>query len=99
LGALAFYGPAVTFSYVLLFRMKEKVSLFGAIPLTLLTIGMGTMNLVAGAQNFQVFVATASLATGVRYGLLTLIVRLNLVVLLTLNWIIHAKHRLNLKKT
>jgi hypothetical protein len=100
LGALAFYGPAVTFSYVLLFRIKEKVSLFGALPLTLLTIGMGTMNLVAGAQNFQVFVATASLETGVRYGLLTLIVTLNLAVLLTLKWtIIHTKHSLNLKKT
>ena len=99
-GALAFYGPAVTFSYVLLFRMKEKVSLFAAIPLTLLTIGMGTMNLVAGAQNFQVFVATASLATGVRYGLLTLIVTLNLAVLLTLKRIIaQTKHSLNLKKT
>jgi hypothetical protein len=49
LGALAFYGPALTFSYVLLFRMKEKVSLFVVLPLTLLTLGMGTMNLVAGA--------------------------------------------------
>ncbi len=99
-GAFAFYGPALTFSYVLLFRMKEKVSLSRSLPLTLLTIGMGTMNLVAGAQNFQVFVATASLATGVRYGLLTLIVTLNLAVLLTLKRITaHTKHSLNLKKT
>jgi hypothetical protein len=100
LGALAFYGPAVTFSYVLLFRMKEKVSLFAALPLTLLTIGMGMMNLVAGAQNFQIFVATASLATGVRYVLLTLIVSLNLAVPLTLKRLIaQPKHSLNLKKT
>jgi hypothetical protein len=89
LGALAFYGPALTFSYVLLFRMKEKVPLFVALPLTLLTLGMGTMNLVAGAQNFQVFVATASLASGVRYGLLTLIAALNLAVPLTLKrWLL-----------
>ncbi|HEX7482262.1 MAG TPA: hypothetical protein VF350_02195, partial [Candidatus Bathyarchaeia archaeon] len=99
LGALAFYGPALTFSYVLLFRMNEKVPLFAALPLTLLTLGMGTMNLVAGAQNFQVFVATASLASGVRYGLLTLIVTLNLAVPLTLKRIIaQPKHGISLKK-
>jgi hypothetical protein len=100
LGAFAFYGPALTFSYVLLFKMKEKVPLFAALPLTLLTLGMGTMNLVAGAQNFQIFVATASLAMGVRYSLLTLIVTLNLVVPLTLKRIIaQPKHSFNLKKT
>jgi hypothetical protein len=99
LGALAFYGPALTFSYVLLFRMKEKVPLFVALPLTVLTLGMGTMNLVAGAQNFQVFVLTASLATGVRYGLLTLIVTLNLAVPLTLKRMVaQPKHSLNIKK-
>ena len=100
LGAFAFYGPAVTFLYVLLFRMKEKVPLLAALPLTLLTLVMGTMNLVAGAQNFQVFVATASLATGVRYNLLTLIVTLNLAVPLTLKRLIaQPKNSLNLKKT
>jgi hypothetical protein len=100
LGAFAFYGPALTFSYMLLFRMKEKVPLFAAIPLTLLTLGMGTMNLVAGAQNFQVFVVTASLATGVRYGLLTLIVTLNLAVPLTLRRMVaKPKNSLNFKKT
>jgi hypothetical protein len=100
LGALAFYGPALTFSYVLLFRMKEKVSLLAALPLTLITLVMGTMNLVAGAQNFQVFVITASLATGVRYSLLTLIVTLNLAVPLTLKRMLsQPKPILNLKKT
>ena len=99
LGALAFYGPALTFSYVLLFRMNKKVPLFAVLPLTLLTLGMGTMNLVAGAQNFQVFVATASLASGVRYSLLTLIVTLNLAVPLTLKRIIaQPKHGISLKK-
>ena len=73
LGAFAFYSPTTVFSYVLLFRMKEKISLFAALPLTLITLGMGAMNLMAGTQNFQVFVDTAVLETGVRYGLLGVI--------------------------
>jgi hypothetical protein len=52
--------------------------------MTLVTLGMGMMNLVAGAQNFQVFVDTAALATGIRYGLLALIVTINLAVPLAL---------------
>ncbi len=84
LGALAFYGPTLVFSYVLLFRMKESVSFYAAIPLTLVTLGMGAMNLVAGAENFQVFVNTAALATGVRYELLALVMAVNLIVPLAL---------------
>ena len=84
LGAFAFYIPTLVFSYVLLFKMKEKFSLYAALPLTLLTLGMGIMNLVAGAQNFQVFVDTAVLASNARFGLLSLIVTVNLVVPLAL---------------
>jgi hypothetical protein len=84
LGAFAFFGPTLVFSYVLLFKMKEKVSLYAALPLTLITLGMRIMNLVAGAQNFQVFVDTAFLASGVRYSLLALVVMANLAVPLTL---------------
>jgi hypothetical protein len=84
LGAFAFYGPTLVFAYFLLFRLKEKISLFAALPLTLLSLGMGTMNLVASAQNFQVFVDTAALASSVRNGLLALIVGANLAVTLTL---------------
>ena len=84
LGAFAFYIPTLVFSYVLLFKMKEKISLYAALPLTLLTLGMGIMNLVAGAQNFQVFVDTAILASNARFGLLSLIVTVNLVVPLAL---------------
>jgi hypothetical protein len=73
LGAFAFYGPSVVFSYVLLFKIKDNCSFYAAIPLTLLTLIMGTMNLMAGAQNFQVFLDTAALATGVRYGLLAVV--------------------------
>ena len=59
-------------------------TLYATIPLTLLTLGMGMMNLMAGAQNFQVFVDTAALATGVQYGLLALIITVNLTVPLAL---------------
>ena len=98
-GAFAFYGPTLVFSYVLLFRLKEKTSFCAALPLTLITLGMSVMNLVAGAQNFQVFVETASLEVGVRYGLLELIVAANLGVLLVLKWIVaRPKQSLNLKK-
>jgi hypothetical protein len=80
LGAFAYYTPTLIFAYVLLFKMKASFTLYAAIPLTLITLGMGAMNLVAGAQNFQVFVDTAMLATGLRYGLLALIITVNLMV-------------------
>ena len=49
------------FAYMLLFRFKDNIALYAAVPLTLITLGMASMNLVAGAQNFQVFVDTAAL--------------------------------------
>ncbi len=73
LGGFAYYGPTLVFSYVLLFKFKENIAFYAAVPLTMVTVGMGTMNLVAGAQNFQVFVDTAALATGVRFGLLAVV--------------------------
>ena len=88
LGALAYYAPTLVFSYVLLFRMKERVSLYAAVPLTLVTLGMGAMNLVADVNSFQVFVATASLEAGVRYGMLALIVTVNLAVPLALKRVV-----------
>jgi drug/metabolite transporter (DMT)-like permease len=99
LGALAFFGPSVVFSYFLLFRLREKVSLYAAFPLTLITLGMGMMNLVAGAQNFQVFVDTAALASGLRIEFLGLLVAMNLAVPLALNqMIVQPKPSVNLKK-
>jgi hypothetical protein len=80
LGALAFYGPVLIFSYALLFRFKEKISFYAAIPLTTLTIAMGMMNLFAGAQNFQVFVHTATMATNLRFGFFTAITAVDLIV-------------------
>lgn len=52
LGALMFYIPTFAFSYLLLFRIKQKVSRFAAVFLTLLAVFMGFMNLGAGLQNF-----------------------------------------------
>ncbi|HUK84357.1 MAG TPA: hypothetical protein VLU95_00700 [Candidatus Acidoferrum sp.] len=73
LGALSYYAPTLVFSYILLFKIKDKISLYAAIPLTLMTLAMSAMNLMAGAQNFQVFVDTATLTTGVRSGLMAVI--------------------------
>ena len=85
LGAFTYYAPTLVFSYILLSKTKEDIALYAAIPLSLLTLFMGTRNLMAGAQNFQVFVDTAELATGVRYGLLlALIITVNLAVPLAL---------------
>jgi len=84
LGAAAFYMPVLVFSYVLLFRFREKYTLIAAVPLTLLTLGMALMNLVAGAQNFQVFVDTAALASNVRFELLTTVAFFDLAVPLAL---------------
>ena len=99
LGAFAFYGPTLLFSYVLLFRNKENFSLYAAVALTLVTLAMGSMNLVAGAQNFQVFVDTAALATNMRFGLLAFLLALNLAIPLALRGlIIQAKSGLAIKK-
>jgi hypothetical protein len=97
LGAFAFYVPTLVFSYILLFKMKEKFSFYAALLLTFLTLGMGTMNLVAGAQNFQVFVDTATITSGVRFGLLAFLVLVNLVVPLVLRRMVaQPKPSLNL---
>jgi hypothetical protein len=100
LGAATFYCPTLVFSYILLFRLKEKISLYAALPVTILTLGMGVMNLVAGAQNFQVFVDTAALLSGMRYVFLGLIVMVNLAVPLVLKRMaVQTKGSLNLEKS
>ena len=93
LGAAAFYLPALAFSYVLLFHLKEKFTLIAAVPLTLVTLGMASMNLMAGAQNFQVFVDTAALAANVRFELLATIAVFDVAVPLMLKRIV-AKPKL-----
>src|SRR5665647_2470666 len=61
LGALAYYGPTITLSYILIYRINQKVSLYGAIPITFVALYMGSMNFNAGINNFEFFIATANL--------------------------------------
>ncbi len=84
LGALAFYGPVLVFAYTLLYRQKDRITLYAALPLTIITLFMSLMNLQAGIQNFQVFVYTAALAANIRIEMLTLLVALNVMVPLTI---------------
>jgi hypothetical protein len=84
LGALAYYAPTLVFSYVLLFKLKGQVCLYVVCALTVLTLMMGSMNLAAGINSFGVFVATAHLASEVRFGLLALVASLDLAVPLAL---------------
>ena len=80
LGALAYYAPTLICSYLLLFKIKEKIALYAAVPLTLVTVSMSAQNLLAGAQNFQIFIGTTALATGVRYSLLAVVALVGLTV-------------------
>ena len=73
LGALAYYGPTLTLSYVLLFRIRENLSLYAAVPITVVASYMGLMNLHAGTLNLQFLTGTASLATELGYVLLSVI--------------------------
>lgn len=78
LGALAYYGPTVILTYVLLFRIRQKMSLYAATPIILVALCMGVMNLNAGVGNFSFFLDTASISAGIRYNLLALIVVVDL---------------------
>ncbi len=84
LGAFAYYAPTVILTYVLLFRIKQKVSLYAAIPMTAVMLYMGLMNLNAGVGNYQFFIVTASLAGDIRFNLLAVIVAVDLVYALVL---------------
>jgi len=54
LGALIFYIPAYIFTYMLLFRLQSRCSPWVAILVTMLALGLGVMNLLAGMHNLQV---------------------------------------------
>ncbi len=84
LGALVYYGPTLLLSYFLLFKIKEKISLYAALPMTAVMLMMGSMNLFAGAENFKIFVYTVTINPAIYYGLLAMIVVANLTVQLAL---------------
>ncbi len=98
LGALAFYGPALASSYALLYKIKEPFALYAAAILAFVTLAMGTMNLFAGANNFQVFIYTVDLNFTIRYPLVAALVTLNLVVPLILNRVISQHSGLVIKR-
>jgi hypothetical protein len=98
LGAAAYYLPTVALSYVLLFRLKGNASLYAAIPFTMVTLSMASMSLFAGAQNYQVFVGTVTLATSARLNLLASIAALDVAVPIALRYLIsHPKPQLTAK--
>jgi len=53
-GALIFYIPALIFTHMLLFKIKNRLSLWIAILITSLALGLGIMNLLAGLHNIGV---------------------------------------------
>lgn len=99
LGAAVYYLPTVALSYVLLFRLKGKAAMYAAIPFTMVTLSMASMNLFAGAQNYQVFVGSVTLAAGARLNLLASIVALDVAVPVALRYLIsHPKRQLSAKQ-
>ena len=78
IGALSYYTPTVLLTYVLLFKLKAKVSLCAAVLITVVMLLMGSMNLNAGVGNFTFFVWTASLSMSMRYNLLVLVAAVDL---------------------
>jgi hypothetical protein len=54
LGGLIFYVPALAFTYLLLFKVKDRYSPSVAILITTLALFSGIMNLCAGLHNLGV---------------------------------------------
>jgi Mg2+ and Co2+ transporter CorA len=53
-GALIFYVPALIFTYLLLFKVKNKYSPWAATLITALALLSGILNLVAGLHNLNI---------------------------------------------
>ncbi len=73
LGAFSYYGPTALFTYILLAKIKQKTSVYAAIPMIVVALLMASMNLHAGIGNFQFFVSTAHIAASMRIDLLALV--------------------------
>jgi hypothetical protein len=54
LGAALYYVPTVTGTYVLLYKIQTKSALYSAAVLTMVALYMGSFNLDAGLNNFQI---------------------------------------------
>ena len=53
-GALMFYIPAILFTYLLLFKIQNRYSNWIAALITVISLGLGVMNLLAGLHNIGV---------------------------------------------
>jgi hypothetical protein len=73
-GALVFYAPTLVFSYFLISKSRDKLSLYVGSAISFLVVYMGFMNLGAGAQNLVFFLNTVSLPERLRFPLLALMV-------------------------
>lgn len=53
-GALMFYVPAILFTYLLLSKIKNRYSSWIAALITIISLGLGAMNLLAGLHNIGI---------------------------------------------
>jgi hypothetical protein len=66
----------------------------------MVTLSMASMNLFAGAQNYQVFVGTVTLASSARLNLLASIAALDVAIPVALRYLIsHPKPQLTAKRS
>jgi hypothetical protein len=77
LGALAFYVPALTFTYFLLNKIKQRHALVAAVLVTILASYMGIMNLFAGFSNFSFFTYSVVLSLEAFWYLLFIVIAIN----------------------
>ena len=83
-GALSYYAPTVVLTYILLFKLKARISQMTAVPITAVSLFMGSMNLNAGAGNFTFFVSTVSLSDAIRSDLLAVVLVADLTCIIAL---------------
>lgn len=97
LGALLFYIPELAFMYLLLFKIKQKVSNFAAIFLTFLALFMGFMNLTAGLQNFGVSSAYLPVLLEMTFALIIILTKSKLTSLMKKRFTEHPNGKLPIK--
>lgn len=83
LGALAFYVPALTFTYFLSNKIKQTHALVAAVLVTLLASYMGIMNLFAGFSNFSFFTYSVALPAEAFWYLLFIVIAINCICVIT----------------
>jgi len=79
IGVSVFHVPALAFTYLLLFKIKQRISLLTAILITVLSLNIGSMNLIAGFQNFSFFPHSVSLTVEAYYRLLFAVIAVDFI--------------------